>query len=140
MIQCTAHLISWFSLPAFVAFTQRTTEWIDIGGSGVLGCEGPEGPPLLDDGTPATSLMDVTCCPGNDVLLIGVPHTSPVIPGVHDPLPPARSLTPPSRGTQPATSKPCAPGRLPVSAGRGPGGFTGFRAGRFLRDRCHDLA
>lgn len=65
---------------------QPTTQSLTIGGSGARGCQGPENPPLLSDGTPASADFDFTYDAATHVLSLVVANTSPVTRGVPNPL------------------------------------------------------
>ncbi len=65
---------------------QPTTQSLTVGASGARGCQGPENPPLLSNGTPASASLGFTYDATTGELALVVANTSPVTRGVPNPL------------------------------------------------------
>jgi len=63
-----------------------TSESLAIGGPGTFGCQGPDDPPTLGGGVPASGTIDYAYDDGSGILTLTVANTSEVTAGVPNPL------------------------------------------------------
>lgn len=84
----TTHLalLTALALIAPLAAQNLTTHSLTVGGAGALGCQGPEDPPTLSNGTLASAQLDLTYEQATHQLTLVVTNTSLVVAGEPNPV------------------------------------------------------